>query len=299
MNYILGSGLSGLIARAVLGDGWKLLPFKRSRFYSTTPALGDEWITYTDDFRHFLDGNGLISDKHRLQRAYSYAGQLIFSDDSFAKVGYLDKLFADQPHPAARHLQRTEFIAFKIPASTLYQFLQTKFQDEILESINTLGKVTQISDHHIKTDRAEFDFDKIVSAIPMDALTGLMGQHDHLPAQGVWYYLVRTPSLNFEGAYEVMVCDQAFDFFKCTIVGTQLYLFHCRADLMNPHSYLQAFLGSKFEIVNSTQIEKAIPLGPPPDLKGFEAKGIYPLGRHGQWDYYMDTSSVLKRVQKI
>lgn len=299
MNYILGSGLSGLIARAVLGDGWKLIPFRRSRFYSTTPALGDEWITHTDDFERFLNGLGLNTNKQLFRRAYSYAGQLIFSNESFTKLAYIEKLFTDQPHPAAKHLQRTEFIGYKTPASTLYQTLQEKYGKEILESVGTLGDVINISDHHIKTSRTEFDFDRVVSAIPQDALLTLLQAEGHLRARDTWYYLVRTPSLNFEGAYEVMVVDQAFDFFKCTVVGPQLYLFQCRADLMNPYTYLQAFLGDKFEILNSTKIEKAMPVGQPPDLKWFEAKGIYPLGRHGQWDYYMDTSSTLKRVQKI
>jgi len=44
MNIILGSGIIGLLAKLILGQDWKIIPFYRSRYFSFNPALDDNFI---------------------------------------------------------------------------------------------------------------------------------------------------------------------------------------------------------------------------------------------------------------
>ena len=44
MNYILGSGIVGLTARHILGADWQVVPFYKSRFFSSNPPLDDNFL---------------------------------------------------------------------------------------------------------------------------------------------------------------------------------------------------------------------------------------------------------------
>lgn len=298
-KYILGSGLTGLVARHILGDGWKLIPFGRSRFYSTRPVLGDNFILRSDEFDKILLELEFQPRTYQFTRAFSLAGRLIFSEQSFVKDAYIDKVFGAEQHPAAHLLTKTELTVYKTPAVELYLALLARYVDEIRTSVSTHGKVVGISDHIIKTEKSSLEFDKIVSTIPLSTLFEYLGKSSDLPARDVWYYHVKTPAINLEGARESFVVDKPFDFFKVTHVGPQEYLFHCLRDLINPERYLGAFLDSRLEVLNQTNISKAIPVGQPPDLKIIEEAGIYPVGDHGQWDCFMDVASSVNRIRKI
>lgn len=298
-KYILGSGVTGLLARHILGDSWKIIPFGRSRFYSTRPVLGDNFIVRSDNMDQVLQELEFMPRTYKFTRAFSIAGQLIFSEQSFAKNEYLDKVFGDNTHPAAHLLTKMEYNVYRASTLEVYLNLLTKYTGEIRKSVSEYGKVIGISDHHIKTDKADLEFDRIVSAIPLDALLLFAGKVADMPARDIWYYHVRTPSINLEGASEALVADKPFDFFKVTHVGPNEYLFHCLRDLVNPEQYLAAFLGSKLELLNQTSVAKALPTGMPPDLKDLEAGGVYPAGDHAQWDAFMDVSSCVNRLRKI
>lgn len=232
-------------------------------------------------------------------RAFSYNGELVFSEQSFVKNLYIQKMFGQHPHPAAASLLKTDFFTFKTSAGDLYDKLLNEYKTEIQENVNLYGEVENITDHHIKTNKVDVDFNKIVSTIPLEALAQYVGSPLELPAIDVWYYLVKTSALNFEGAHDVFVVDKPFDFFKVTHVSPQHYLFYCSTDLGNPERYLGVFLNNNLEIPRQTQISKAIPAGVPPNLAQFEAADIYPVGCHGQWDAFMDISSSIKRIHKI
>jgi hypothetical protein len=302
-KYILGSGLTGLVARYILGDDWKLIPFGRSRFYSTRPVLGTNYVIRSDELDVILPELEIEPRTFQFTRAFSMAGQLIFSEQSFAKQVYIDKVFGADPHPVAGALTKTDITAYKMQAVELYLALLARYVDEIRTSSSTHGKVVAITDHTIKTEKSTLEFDKIVSTIPLDALLEYQGapiaSQMNLPARDVWYYHVKTPAINLEGAREALVADTPYDFFKVTHVGPQEYLFHCLKDLVHPSKYLGAFLGSRLEILNSTSIAKALPVGAPPSLKDLEAGGIYPIGDHGQWDQFMDISSSVNRIRKL
>jgi hypothetical protein len=298
-KYILGSGLTGLVARHILGDSWKLIPFGRSRFYSTRPVLGNNYIVRSAEMDGVLEGLEFLPSTFQFTRAFSMVGQLVFSEQSFAKKAYISKIFGANPHPAAEALIKTELTTYKISATELYLSLLAKYLDEIRTSTSTHGKVVAMSDHHIKTEKSDLEFDKIISTIPLDVMLGYFGQKVELPAKNVWYYHIKSPSINLEGAREALVVDNVIDFHKVTNTGPQEYLFHSLNEIVTPIQYFTAFIGNRLQVLNQTSIANALPAGLPPDLKELEAAGVYPVGDHGQWDYFMDISSCVNRIRKI
>lgn len=298
-KYILGSGLTGLLARHILGDSWKLIPFGRSRFYSTRPVIGDNYIIRSDEMDSVMDGLEFLPHTFQYNKAFSIAGQLVFSEQSFAKDQYIQKLFGADTHPAAGILTKTVLTVYKTSAVEVYLSLMAKYLDEIRTSTNTHGKVVAMSDHHIKTEKSDLEFDRIISTIPLDAMLAYHGKKVEMPARDMWYYLIKSPTTDIEGAREALVADNVIDFHKVTRVGPQEYLFHSLREIITPMQYFKSFLGSRIEILNNTSIAKAIPLGQPPDLKELEAAGVYPVGDHGQWDYFMDPASCVNRIRKI
>ncbi|MEM3000671.1 MAG: hypothetical protein QXP41_00565 [Candidatus Nitrosocaldus sp.] len=298
-RFILGSGIVGLLARHILGPGWKIIPFGRSRFYSFNPALANNYFIYHEDLNEIM--TSLIQDTKPLyyQRAYSYNGELIFSDESFAKLGYIHKVFGEHAHPAAQLLVRSSSIIYKSTVTSVYDYLMNKYKSEISKSIHEWGNLEKISDHTLKMENGTFEYDYIISTIPLDALYEYVGQYKELPYRDVWYYHVETPRLDFEGASEVLVCDAPYDFYRVDRVGRIEYVFHCLKDLGNPYKYLGAFTNNDIKIIAHTSMKKAFPIGVPPSTKDLEDKHIYPVGAHAQWDVFMDISSCIKRLIKL
>lgn len=298
-KFILGSGITGLLARHILGPEWKIIPFKRSRFYSYTPALADDYIVAAPEVSSVLGDLGFLPQTRRYMRAFSYNGELIFSEQSFVNHLFNQKLFGLNTHPVAALLTKTDFLTFKTTTSDLYSKLLDLYVNEIKTNNDLYGDVLSINmhEHRIKTNKTDLDYAKIISTIPMDALRVYVGWSGDLPAADVWYYLVKAPTLNFEGARDVLVADAPFDFFKVSYVAPQMYLFHCLKDLGNPIAYLGAFLNNNLDVKRHTQISRAIPTGPPQDLGSFP--DIDPVGCHGQWDYFMDVSSSVKRLIRL
>jgi hypothetical protein len=295
-RFILGSGIGGLLAREILGDGWQLIPFGKSRFYSHSPPIADDFITRTDDTVKLLSNIGRSTDARHYQMAYSFCGELIFSDESFVKLEFIDKLFGQDEHPLAQRLLRSELVVHTTKASDLYGLLFEKFKTEILTSIEKFGVVDKIRDHCLKMQNGTFEYDHIISTIPLDVLYEYVGNNAVLPYKDCWYYHIKTPSLNFEGAQQVYVADKLFDFYKVNRISDNEYIFHCLRDLNEPLRYLGAFLKDKLEILNTTSLKKAIPVGAPPIVK---LDDISPIGCHAQWDYFVDIASTIKRICKL
>jgi hypothetical protein len=298
-KFVLGSGVVGLLARHILGPEWKIIPFKRSRFYCYSPALADDYIVAAPGISEILAQLNFIPQNKRYLRAFSYNGELIFSEQSFVRHLYNQKVFGDNVHPAADQLTKTDFYTFKTSVSDVYESLLNLYKIEIQTNAELYGDVETIDtiSHTIQTNKANLEYSKIVSAIPFDDLCRYIGQPTDLPALDVWYYLVKAPTLNFEGAFDVLVADAPFDFFKVTHVAPQTYLFHCLKDLGNPRAYLAAFLNNNVSVMNQTKISRAIPIGAPPDLGNLT--DIFPVGGHGQWDTFMDVSSSINRILKF
>ena len=302
MNFILGSGITGLLAKFILGDNWQLIPFGRSRFYSFVPPMADNHVVCHDDVEDVIRKLGFNPTFERLLRATSYSGQLLFGDATFVKDIYLDKLFHQNPHPAAKLLFRHELNIYRYATATeVYGLLQRMYKSAIDQAIQQYGTMSKIStlDRTITTQNGSYTYSKIVSTIPLDALMEYVGTPMQLPSIDAWYYHVTTPSLNLEGARQVFVADAAFDFYKVDKLLNNQYVFHCKCDLGNPIAYLGAFLNNRLSIENASQIKKAYPIGSPPNLNSIEQANIFPVGSHAQWDYFMDVSSSIRRLTRL
>lgn len=298
MNVIFGSGIVGLLAKFLLGPSWKVIPFYRSRFFSFNPALDDNFIIRSNEIDQFVSDvtQTISSPVFIYQRVWSVAGELIKKFDGDLYYSWVYKLFGnDIPSQSQVYFSdRMNLFIYDVRINQLYQALMSQYLDE-LKAENALGPVTEIGDHYFVRGGKRIDFDNAVSTIPLDGLLGLMQLPHNLQAKTIHYLHVETEELNFEGANQVLVCDQHFDFYKVTNIAPNRYLFYCHNDIQNPGIYLMQFM-RKFDILDGTSIDNAIPIGQIPKLDAIEKRGIYCVGSSAQWDWCMDVGSCMLRL---
>ena len=297
-KLILGSGIIGLLARELLGKDWEVVPFNRSRFYSFRPALDDNFIIRDeriDDFVEHLKGKvGFI-----YKILYSYDGNL-FDHNEELSSSWLTKVFgSDIPPQSDAYLSnRRSFFVYDIKINQLYEELQNKHQAYLVEE-SKKGIVTEIGDRYLIRSGERIEFDAAISTIPLDILCSLSRKNSYdLPAQQVWYFHIETDELDFEGANQLLVVDPVFDFFKVANIARRRYLFYCKSEIPTPGAYFLQIM-QKFDMIDGTTIDKAIPTGPIPDLQAFERMGIYCVGSNAQWDWCMDVGSCIIRLLKL
>jgi len=297
-GVIFGSGLVGLIAKKMLGDNWTVIPFSRSRFFSFRPALNDNFLIHderTDDFVGHLGGK--LSFIYKV--LYSLNGGLFEYQNTLSDT-WLAKVFGTDipPHSDAYLSQRKNFFVYDLKLNALYESLQKEYLGYLIDQ-SKMGKVTEIGDHYAMVGNQRIEFDKAVSTIPLNLLCQLSKQNRcQLPSQQIWYFHIETKDLDFEGANQVLVVDPEFDFFKVANIANNRYLFYCKSDIQMPGAYFMQFM-RKFDLLDGTTIESAIPKGPTPKLDAFEKMGIYCVGNNAQWDWCMDISSCILRLLKI
>ena len=300
MKLIFGSGVVGMMARYLLGDGWTVIPFGKSRFYSFNPPLDDNFITHDKQLDPLLAELGLSTTPVWLQRAYSVGGELIRQDPTGALAAdWLDKIFgADVPPHAQAYLStRMGFFVYEeARVNRLYGSLQIRYRDELLRE-TALGSVSEIGDHYIVRNGVRQDFERAVSTVPLNALLRLMGRQSnlrYLPSHSIHMH---TPSLNFEGATQVMVVDPMFAFYKATVLAKQRYLFHLHQEVSNAGAYFMPIIND-YDLIEGTRVPEAIPLGPMPNLSWLEAMDIFPVGQYAQHDWCADVGSNFLRLLK-
>jgi len=300
MNIILGSGIIGLLARFMLGPQWKVIPFYRSRFFSFSPALDDNYIIRDERLDEFIND---ISKRdvpiHLYNRSWSFSGQLFKQYNSELFDLWLHKIFGhDVPSQSkVGFSDKMNFFVYDIRLNQLYQSLTIEYLDE-LKAEDSLGKVTEIGDHYLIRGGQRIDFDNMVSTIPLDVLMKLCNYNNNFKSKTLHYLHVETDDLDFEGANQVLVADQEIDFFKVTNIARSRYLFYCNNEIVNPGIYLMQFM-QKFEIIDGTSINNVIPMGQIPDLNELEKRnGIFCVGSSAQWDWCMDISSCILRLMK-
>lgn len=295
-NYIFGSGITGLLAREMLGQDWEVVPFGKSRFYSFMPALNDNYLKRDeriDDFVHFLGGN--IGSLYVTK--YSIEGQLVNYSEDVCEL-WLSNLFGENK-PAVAHVllsKRDVSTVYDIRLNVLYERLLQKHLPYLREQARK-GDVTSVGDHTFTWNGQKVEFDKIVSTIPLNVLNKLASINLELPSRQIWYYHISTPSLDFEGANQVYVADN-FVFAKCNHIAPHRYLFYCTSDLEQPGQYFSNFM-ERFDILDGTTISEAIPCGDRPNLLNLEKWGIFCVGDHAEWDYFADTTANILRLKKF
>lgn len=298
MNVIFGSGIVGLLAKFILGESWTVVPFYKSRFFSFNPALDDNFVIADDEIDPFITEitSEVKPQRFEYRRAWSIQGHLLptWNVDLYNDWSY--KIFGNDkpPHAGVYYKDRMNLRVCNIRLNELYNTLVKRYMDELtIESKK--GTVTEIGDHYFIRNGVRSDFDKAINTIPLNILYSLRGKRIQLKAKNVHYLHIQTKDLNFEGFNQVLVVDPYFSFYKVTNVAPERYLIYCQEDIPDPGAYLMSII-PKFDILEGTMIENAIPLGPIPNTSDLDDSGITCIGSYAQWDWCADVGSNILRL---
>jgi hypothetical protein len=296
MNVIFGSGLIGLLAKAIF-PSWKIIPFYRSRFFSYNPALDDNYIVEDTRLDSFVkDLMGTAPKTYPYSRAYSISGHLVKEYHKDLCEDWLYKIFGvNYPNHAEKYFStRMTQSVYNIRLNQLYQSLTNKYIDEIKEEA-AKGAVESIGDHYFVRNGNRVDFDNAISTIPLDSLQKLMGITSKLESKPVHYLHVRTRNLDFEGANQVFVVDKLFGFYKVINIAPERYMIYCNEDIPQPGAYFMAFM-QNFDIIDGTSINGVIPIGNLPNTDDVVDNGIFCVGSYAEWDWCADVGSCILRL---
>ena len=297
MNYIFGSGSVGLLAKKILGPSFTIVPFYKSRFFSYNPALDDNFIIRDDKLDHLIKDICGLSNTVLYKRAYSLAGELNKSHNKEYDLAWLSKVFGNAPSQSSVYMQdRLSFFVYDLRANNLYESLVNEYRTE-LHHENALGQVTEVGDHYFIRGGKRYDYDKLVSTIPLDILLKLMGRRHELKSKAVHYLHIASSELDFENCNQLLVLDNNIDFFKVTNVAPARYLFYFGNNIDQPGLYMMNFMRS-FDILDGTVVDGALPLGERPKLDNLESQDIFCVGSYAQWDWCMDIGSCMLRLLK-
>lgn len=298
MNYIFGSGIIALLAKKILGPSYTIIPFFKSRFFSFNPALDDNFIIRDERLDSFIGELTGSSSFILYKRAYSILGDLKKDHSKEYDITWLAKLFGNYPSQSEAYMKdRLSFFVYDLRINKLYEALVNEFNEE-LKRENALGPVTEVGDHYFVRNKIRYDYDKLVSTIPLDILLKLMGRDtSSIQSRSIHYLHVASSELDFEKNNQLLVLDESIDFFKTTNIAPDRYLFYFHRDIEQPGVYLMNFLQS-FDIIDGTTIEGALPVGEKPKLDNLENADILCVGSSAQWDWCMDVGSCILRLLK-
>jgi hypothetical protein len=302
MNYVLGSGLIGCLACEILPN-WQLIPFKRSRYYSFEIPLAEPFIKRVDAIDEVMckfsfENKIPIIEKNPI----SFGGQLIFQDNNDVKMLYLKKVYGDDYPTHFIKLLPSTYSIYPMGPIQLYQKLQEKLKPKIDGSIVNLGTLIGIDlgrkELIFKEGRKEFE--TIISTIPLDVLAKLCRFELELKSKAVCYYRIGTNKIDLEGARQCLVADGSIDFFRVVKLPIEHeYLFWTWDKLENPYEYFGKFLGYNLDLIEAARVDKAIPIGPRPDLSELEMKGIYCVGSNAEHDDMMCVGSCMSKILRL
>jgi len=299
MKVILGGGLVGLLARDILGDGWTVIPIGRSRFYSYTPPIMDDFIVRDAVIDEYMEPFIVVPIIYRY--GYSYAGQILFNT-AVALRPYLNKLYRSNVPPHAEAYWRNRIDVFGYGSCIeIYRRLQARYSGELVNNNKLYGVPSAISDHIIRTETGQhLDYERIVSTVPIQVLLGWLGIDVKLPSRDVFYYHLKTDDFNFEGATRLFVADPEIDFHSVYCVGRNNYIIESCKRIELPGSYFMNIDGlNKFDLIAETHSENVICCGRMPQYTQVGQADITCIGRHAVWDDCLDVGSCIKRIIKL
>lgn len=298
MNYIFGSGIVGLLAKHILPGNWTVIPFGRSRFFTFNPPIDDDYIIYDERLDDVI--SRIYPNKQILmrKRAWSLKGQLFPGYDRGCAEDWLNKVFGGS-QPGQSHAYLTHhmgFASYDLNLHDLYGCLQKKYAGEIASG-NMIGKVESIGDHHFVANGKRYDFENVVSTIPLNALLDYGNiQHD-LVAKNAQVIQLFSRSLDFEGNDQVFIADHNIHFYKVSKLSDGSYIFYFNGEMAAPARYLMDVLDD-FKILNGTMVEKYIPQGSY-DLTKVKQLGFTPIGSYAEWDWCGDVGTNILRLLNL
>ena len=300
MNFILGSGITGYLAKRILE--WPFIPFKQSRYFHFEIPWSDNFIKYDEKIDEFMSKlTPKNSAKIIYKQPFSYKGQLLYEQD-VAKEIYLEKVYGDNVPKVAQALMKTTFTVYPITAKMLHDSLFNRYKDAINENVAQYGELDKIdiNNHQMMFKNGKtVEYDKLVSTIPLDALCNYCGVDMKLKARTVVYYNITTEAIDLEGASQSLVSDLDFKFFKVQMIGKNNYVFWTFDILDNPYQYFGPFIGYRMDVIEAKRILDVIPIGNPPDMSMFESNGIYCVGSNAQWDDFIDVAASICRILRL
>lgn len=297
MKYILGGGLIGLIARDILGPSYKLIPMGRSLYYSWNPPLADNHIIKGEDIDEYIAQYATIP--LYIKHAFTLGGHL--TNDMTLLPDWLNKMHDNKPQPHCEIYYKSHLEYWAMgDCHKIYKSLQSKYKNEIADGIsNGNAKAIDWRNHIIKTDKQSFQYDNLLSTIPLDALIAMAGINVHLSACDTWYYHVETPYLGFEGNYGVLVVDKSLpDIFKAIKISDNNYIFMANRQLKLPGAFFHLFI-KDFRLIAETSVPRSIPCGLIQEITEFTDGGIKTIGSTASWDSCQDVGTCIKRLLKM
>lgn len=297
-NVIFGSGIVGLIARKMLGDQWDVIPYGRSRFYSHTVPLADNFIVRDEEIDKIVaDISGTQPPIAFYSRSYSTNGVLTTVHDDGVAGAFVHKLFkGDPPQHVVKYLSaRMVSSIYAIRVNKLYEKLQNEFGQMLKQRASM--NVTSVGDHFYVCDGKTYEFDNAICTIPLPAILGLANYHCDLKYGGEQVVLVNSSKVDLEGANQTFVVDNGISFYKVVNLSPNIYSFHFIDDIKEPGKYLMRMIGNA-DIIDGTYIFDSIPYGQMPDLAVLENMGIFCVGSYAQHDWCADVGSNILRIAR-
>ncbi len=296
MNYVLGSGVVGMLALEILGPEWTLLPFGRSRFFSFQCPLDDNYITAHDELDDLINRLTPGGQRRSYSIAYSVGGQLWPRHDAGICGDWLHKVFgADYPRHAVPYwASRLQQPIYDVRSTQLYMALLSKHHRAVDHGLS-LGKVTGVGDHTLTVGDRTVEFKRVVSTIPLDALQRLQGTQVTVTSKPSYVLLVKTDDLDFEGHNQLLAADPVLSFYKATHSAPGVYTLHCHEEIPQIGPYLMTILKS-FDLLSDTRIDGSIPLGQMPNLNKLREQDVFPVGSYAEWDWCADVGTCALRL---
>ena len=297
MNFILGSGITGLIAKTIFPDHI-LIPFKKSRYFHLEIPLADNFIKCDkriDDFMSDIDSRNKIPIFYK--QPFSLRGQLFTEDLKDLKEVYFKRVYETGMLPIHEALLKPIFSIYQTTAQQLHNNLQQKFLGDINQNIKQYGPLLKIDmkEKVLKFNEHSLQYDSIISTIPLDALIKLLGMNTNIKAKSICYYDIIVKH-DLEGADSCLIVDD-YELFKVVkLPDENNYLFWTFDKLDNPYGYFGQFIGYNIDIRESMRIENAMPIGPVPNI---EFADIECVGSNAEWDDFADISTNIVKLLRL
>lgn len=302
-NLILGSGLTALLCKKILGSSWKIIPIGPSRFYSKgVPAFGDDFIVYDDKINEIIKEWGIKNTSPIFyNRPFSYGGELLYNNMFIEN--YLDKINLESNKIIIDYF-KTKFLVYPFSCLQLHQKLLKENISDITrfhQKHKNAKFIKVIKDHQIVLDNGTIiEYDNMISTIPYDALCSMLGiQYDNSTSLGTYYYYIEDHSLNLENANQVLVCDYEIPFHKCSAIKKNHYLLECLHYDNDIYNTLSGILGNGFEILNAHYIKESNVLKGQIHEQFLHSNNIVCIGSYAQCDPLIDIGSTIKRIYNL
>jgi len=271
MNYILGGGVSGLIAGYL--TGYPVI----EKSITKIPPLFFLWKTEeTEDFVRRLNFD---VKTRRIKIGYYYKGDFVSPNEELRKI-YSNKIGRD----SSMSEMKTELKTIDIDINDFLSRLKENVKFISDEIIAIKGKKLIGKDN-------TYNYNKLVSTIPLPKLLSLLNMSSK--------NLIYSPIFFFKTKiYDEKILNSDYDYFY--VIDENIYIY--RITKQPDSTYICESLYPSFMTnwrttllsIRRAEFGKILE-GSPPDLS---SKNIILLGRFAEWNSKIRTHDVIKKIKK-